>query len=43
MNYYFIRKWLSERNIILEPGFVETLKNLAATYKKIQCKFGFYL
>ncbi len=43
MNYHFIRKWLSDRDIILEPSFVEAIKDLAATYKKIQGKFGFHL
>lgn len=43
MNYHFIRKWLSDRNIILEPSFVEAIKDLASTYKKIQRKFGFHL
>lgn len=34
MNHQQIKIWLTEHNIILEQGFVESLREYARTYKK---------
>ncbi len=34
INYNFIENWLRTRNIVLEQSFVESIKELAETYKK---------
>ncbi len=34
MNYQRIKIWLTEHNIILEQGFVESLREYAHAYKK---------
>ncbi len=34
MNYKYIGRWLEERNIIIEQGFVEALRDYSKEYKK---------
>lgn len=38
MNYQKINCWLTEHNIILEQGFVETIREMSRAYKKTPYK-----
>ncbi len=40
MDYNYIEKWLHMHGIVLEQGFVEAIRDLAADYKKNRHKTG---